>query len=580
MFKRVFKIFLTVSCLLTVFVMSPSAVVRADTDYSLVFNASYYDAAYPDVHAAFNGNADALLYHFINYGMAEGRRASANFDVHIYRANYSDLEAAFGSDFKSYYLHYINYGHAESRVADHFLRDDALSVEHTTGKEINYFTPVGNDADASTLVSAGDSAGNITHDGIITSFTVNPRNTVNHGGGTGYGLRDYVRSLSGKDLMKSFIDTQSRQTFIGNIVIFTFDVWVDATGDGLSADDYFYPAGTEIPVGTTRTFYTTAATATGSYNAGYASIAVNSPADKVFSYSAGNIRVNNTSITGSKLNGKTQYQAYSTKQYNVRSAILGARVVYADGFYSDSLPRSNVTLKRGYTASVEIDTVGSFNASGYIELVPHFSWVDESFANERTDVKLFYDTYIDGVKTQLVQIGGSIDLANRKSIRADDDRLGISARVYNLRSSLKSISAGSTVSTYAYGKASTGECFYQAVDKGRLPRSSVPADTFATRIEKGLQKWYVLYSLPSDVMLLRGDSRYYNMEANARLADYIYGQNGFIKEGYVKVTFDIVAHDDTGAVISKAAAGNVVAIYYDLDKRVGDDMVIKGIYNY
>ncbi|MCR5797273.1 MAG: hypothetical protein K6G63_05075, partial [Eubacterium sp.] len=68
--------------------------------------------------------------------------------------------------------------------------------------------------------------------------------------------------------------------------------------------------------------------------------------------------------------------------------------------------------------------------------------------------------------------------------------------------------------------------------------------------------------------------------ANARLADYIYGQNGFLKEGYVKVTFDIVAHDDTGAVISKTAAGNGVAIYYDLDKRVGDDMVIKGIYNY
>ena len=43
--------------------------------YRAVFDASYYSAAYPDVAAAYGNNADALLNHFISFGVKEGRNA-------------------------------------------------------------------------------------------------------------------------------------------------------------------------------------------------------------------------------------------------------------------------------------------------------------------------------------------------------------------------------------------------------------------------------------------------------------------------------------------------------------------------
>lgn len=46
--------------------------------YRAVFDASYYSAAYPDVAAAYGNNADALLNHFISFGVKEGRNAARN----------------------------------------------------------------------------------------------------------------------------------------------------------------------------------------------------------------------------------------------------------------------------------------------------------------------------------------------------------------------------------------------------------------------------------------------------------------------------------------------------------------------
>lgn len=66
--------------------------------YRAVFDASYYSAAYPDVAAAYGNNADALLNHFISFGVKEGRNASAEFNPQAYRQRYEDLQAAFGSD--------------------------------------------------------------------------------------------------------------------------------------------------------------------------------------------------------------------------------------------------------------------------------------------------------------------------------------------------------------------------------------------------------------------------------------------------------------------------------------------------
>ncbi len=99
-----------------VFMLCTANVQAADTSaYASIFNAEYYASANADVKAVYGTDANALFNHFVNYGMKEGRRASAEFDVKYYRANNADLNAAFGDNLTLYYMHYMNYGKAEGR---------------------------------------------------------------------------------------------------------------------------------------------------------------------------------------------------------------------------------------------------------------------------------------------------------------------------------------------------------------------------------------------------------------------------------------------------------------------------------
>ena len=70
---------------------------------------------YPDIRAAFGYDDSAVLAHFVNCGMAEGRRGNATFDVAAYRNKYADLQQAFGNDWKGNYEHYVQYGRLEGR---------------------------------------------------------------------------------------------------------------------------------------------------------------------------------------------------------------------------------------------------------------------------------------------------------------------------------------------------------------------------------------------------------------------------------------------------------------------------------
>lgn len=84
-------------------------------DYSSVFDADYYYNLYPDLQKSIGNNPAELLYHYINYGMAEGRSAISTFDVLSYKGRYPDLQRAYGNNLKSYVLHYMKYGKAEGR---------------------------------------------------------------------------------------------------------------------------------------------------------------------------------------------------------------------------------------------------------------------------------------------------------------------------------------------------------------------------------------------------------------------------------------------------------------------------------
>ncbi len=94
-----------------------SAEAAVPAEFALIFNADFYASKYPDVAAACGGDETLMLNHFVNFGIAEGRQGSADFDVKVYMSKYPDLQAAFGNDITSYYVHYMTVGKAEGRTA-------------------------------------------------------------------------------------------------------------------------------------------------------------------------------------------------------------------------------------------------------------------------------------------------------------------------------------------------------------------------------------------------------------------------------------------------------------------------------
>ena len=76
-----------------------------------------YIASNPDLIRAFGSNAAAAMAHYLEYGIGEGRSASA-FDAATYLAKYGDLRAAFGTDVQLATSHYVEYGFFEGRSTD------------------------------------------------------------------------------------------------------------------------------------------------------------------------------------------------------------------------------------------------------------------------------------------------------------------------------------------------------------------------------------------------------------------------------------------------------------------------------
>ena len=84
-------------------------------DYSPVYDFDYYVSKYEDVRRVFNGDPTKTFWHFINYGMREGRQAKADFNVGAYKNRYTDLQIAYGNNLPMYYKHYCIWGKREGR---------------------------------------------------------------------------------------------------------------------------------------------------------------------------------------------------------------------------------------------------------------------------------------------------------------------------------------------------------------------------------------------------------------------------------------------------------------------------------
>ncbi|RHP51237.1 hypothetical protein DWZ37_05135 [Clostridiaceae bacterium AF31-3BH] len=95
-------------------VLNPITVYNG-VDYAAVYDYQYYVNRYADIKNAFGDDDIAVLRHFVNTGMSEGRIGSDKFNVYLYKANYPDLQKAYGNDLKAYYMHYLRNGRNEGR---------------------------------------------------------------------------------------------------------------------------------------------------------------------------------------------------------------------------------------------------------------------------------------------------------------------------------------------------------------------------------------------------------------------------------------------------------------------------------
>ena len=88
------------------------------TDFSSVFNPQYYYDRYEDIRIAIGRDEQALLKHFKEHGMQEGRIANPEFNVKAYMLNNLDLVGEMkADDLTEYFAHYIKSGKQEGRIA-------------------------------------------------------------------------------------------------------------------------------------------------------------------------------------------------------------------------------------------------------------------------------------------------------------------------------------------------------------------------------------------------------------------------------------------------------------------------------
>ena len=113
--------------------------------WTTLLDTAYYNSRYPDLKAAFNGDARRLMEHWITYGRFEDRSPrtgisdqgrvnakSVNLDTVYYANKYPDLKNAFGFDAQKLYEHWMNFGRPEGRYPnqqiDEFLTPPARSA--------------------------------------------------------------------------------------------------------------------------------------------------------------------------------------------------------------------------------------------------------------------------------------------------------------------------------------------------------------------------------------------------------------------------------------------------------------------
>lgn len=174
---------ITVISLVLTGIMPMPAHAKGKIDYSVVFDADYYYSTYSDLRAVIGNDPKALLDHFVSFGMKEGRRGNAEFDVKAYIENNPDLVQLLGTeDYESYYLHYISTGKNEGRsaISASANKDNAAAEQTLISTYTTSFNPKQSRA-VNIGLAAAKINGTVVQPGQEFSFsdTVGPRTAEN-----------------------------------------------------------------------------------------------------------------------------------------------------------------------------------------------------------------------------------------------------------------------------------------------------------------------------------------------------------------------------------------------------------------
>jgi len=85
-------------------------IMAAYVETGRMFDRSFYLASNSDVRQAVGSDPEAVLEHWKNHGLTEGRRGSREFDVKFYLANYPDLQNVFGTNYRAALGHWMSRG--------------------------------------------------------------------------------------------------------------------------------------------------------------------------------------------------------------------------------------------------------------------------------------------------------------------------------------------------------------------------------------------------------------------------------------------------------------------------------------
>lgn len=179
-------------------------------------------------------------------------------------------------------------------------------------------------------------------------------------------------------------------------------------------------------------------------------------------------------------------------------------------------------IKPGYSIRMQLLSSGDMeNENDYICILPRFYYVDETY-QVREEVDVYYSETIEGKFYPLVQIGSQINEKNLKYLQMDDTYLSIEEDEVLLTAQRKNINL-------------------EQLKTVRLPvynynRIMIPAALQVLMPQKGIQKWYFEYSLPSKIYVTE---KGFPLKEYCREHTLTFRENFWKKKGYLLVNFDI-----------------------------------------